>query len=516
MMLRPGDSTSVSELVAGACADAEAFANTVATMGDDAPAVVAAVDLGVRLESEAAIGESGLVDLRAYRGHVTGDTGGAWVDNTTILTAATLMSEAGPAALTPLTLWDLVTFFDAVVGYERIYHHAHPGIDDLDLNRCLGGRIFRAVPLPLQEPGTAEILPDPWEGAHRFMCDVWDQGYNWLKRLASNERPDTLDGEQLAAVLDAWAHALDRPDLKAAEILDWEAISEVWQSPSDVLLRRMVDVTALDDSGVWVDPRPGQQELAELHSELGLPPKPSPRARLLTELNLRAYTNQRMADFFGLAYVPGTGRVPFRRHLYNRALAVQHRLQAVELLDRRYDEIAGEVRLRLPIFLAIAVRQAKRPEQLWDVLADLRGEARPYREVRWKLDAALADEDLKEARRLAKALNTSVDSVLAVAGEAVAGAGVAAVAEMAKGDLSGIAAATAAVQAASAKLLDSSVADRLLWRLRRPHLLWFNNVMDEAERLTEALPAVAKLWGVPEMEKERFVVRFQKMGELQR
>ena len=241
-----------------------------------------------------------------------------------------------------------------------------------------------------------------------------------------------------------------------------------------------------------------------------------PGGQLLSELNLRSYINQRMADFFGVAYASGTARVPFRRHLYDRALAVQHRLTAIELLDQGYAEIAADVQLRLPVFLAIAVRQAKTPEALWERLADLRSEARPYREVRWELDVALAGGDLKEARRLTAALSTSVDNVVSVAGRALAAAGIAGIAEVTKGDLTGIAGGVAAGRAAITKLLESSVADRLLWRLRRPHLLWINDVMDEAEHLTEALPAVAGLWEVPEIEKDRFVRRFQKMGELRR
>lgn len=514
-MLAPDDSRHLDRLIVGAREDAPAFAHSVAALGNHSPSVEALVDLGVPLSSASAHTEPGLRALREYRSRVAEDSGGGWMDNTTIVTAGALMSEEAPDAFSALTLWDLVTFFDAIVGFERIYHHEHPGVDDAEINRRLGGDVFKPIPLPVQGPGATHLLPDPWDGPHRFMYEVWDQGCGWLKRLSLSASSRNLNGLQLAAVRDAWALALDRPDLTAEEIVDCEELSTNWVSPSDMLLQQMVDVTHVDDSTIWLDPGDRDRELAERRAEVGLPPIASRRGRLLTELNLRSYTNQRIADFFGLAYVPGAGRVPFRKYLYDRAVAVQHRLAAVELLDQSYAEIAGEVRLRLPVFLAIAVRQAAKPEALWDVLASLRSEARPYRQIRWDLDVALARRDLKEVRRLAKALNTDVDSVLAIAGDVVAASSVAAIGQVARGDVTGIATGVAAVQAAGTKLLDSSIADRLAWRLRRPHLLWINDVMDEAKHLTEALPDVARLWAVPELEKARFAARFHKMGELQ-
>jgi len=514
-MLAPDDGRRLDGLIAVARDDAPAFARSVAALGNDSPSVEAFVDLGVPLSSASAHTESGLRALRKYRSKVAEDTGGGWMDNTTIVTAGALMSDGGPDAFSALTLWDLVTFFDAIIGFERIYHHEHPGVEDAEINRRLGGDVFKPIPLPVQGPAATYLLPDPWDGPHRFMCEVWDQGHSWLKGLSLNARSRNLKGLQLAAVRDAWALALDRPELTAEEMVDCEELSTSWVSPSDMLLKQMVDVTDVEDSAIWLDPGDRPREMTELRAEAGLPPMPGRRGRLLTELNLRSYTNQRIADFFGLAYVPGAGRVPFRKYLYDRAVAVQHRLAAVELLDESYTEIAGEVRLRLPVFLAIAVRQAAKPEALWEVLADLRDHASPYRQIRWNLDVALARGDLKEARRLAKALNTDVASVLAVAGDALAASSVAAIGELAKtGDLTGIATGIAAVQAGGSKLLDSSIADRLAWRLKRPHLLWINNVMDEAKHLTEALPDVARLWAVPELEKTRFAARFHKMGEL--
>src|ERR1051326_8423207 len=104
----------------------------------------------------------------------------AWMDNTTIVTACALMSEEGPKVMTPLTVWDVVTFVRAVVCYERIYHHEHPDIDEARVNQLLGGDVFKSVPLPTRAIEDGRLLPDPWDGAHRFMCETWEQSFVWL------------------------------------------------------------------------------------------------------------------------------------------------------------------------------------------------------------------------------------------------------------------------------------------------------------------------------------------------
>jgi hypothetical protein len=512
-MFDPGGSHSVGDLIANASLDAQPFADTVLDSGVDTPAVIAALELGLPMGSASAGTNAALDGLRAYRNQIGSRDGSGWMDNTTILTAATLMTDAGPEAMTPLTVWDLVTFTQAAISYEHIYHHEHHEVNDAEINRWLGGDILRPIPLPEKPPGATSPLPDPWNGPHRFMCEVWGEAFSWLKRLSERVDTPTLDGSQLAIVREAWSLALARPDLSANEIVDWKHATSQWTSPSNTLLREMVDATSINDTAIWIDPAPEFEEFQRLQVEAGV--RPIPRGRLLTDLNLRAYINQRLADFFGLPYICAAARVPFRKHLYDRAVAVQQRLTAVKLLDDRYAEVAEDVRLRLPVFLAIAIRRASEPNDLWSAVAKLRGDAKPYRARRSDLDAALARGDLKEVKRLAKALTTDVDSILTVAGKAVATASMSVVEEIAKGDVTGIASGVAAAEAVGKGLLASSVADRVMWRLRRPHLLWINDVMDEAKHLTEALPDFTRVWQIPEREQSMFLNRFPTMGALQ-
>lgn len=511
-MLNPGEAPTVDHLVNAARQDALRFAEKVDQLGASSPQVVAQERFGLSFESEAATDSDGLQSLQQYYDLVDMRGGSAWMDNTTLVTAAALMSGDASNVVSPLTMWDLATFARAVVSFDRVYHHEHGSVDDVAINRFVGDEVLQAIPLPEQDPASDSPLPDPWHGAHRFMCEVWGYAYGWLTRLAEREGSATLDGQSLDAVRDAWNRALGRDDLRADQLVDWPPVPKRWMSPSNLLLREMAGFTSVEETSMWIDPTPACQGLAESERELG---RADRLPALLTDLNLRAYVNQAVADFLGLPYISAAARVPFRRHLYDRAVAVQHRLVALDVIDDRYAEIAASADLRLPVPLAVSIRQANRPEDVWAGIAEIRSGATDFRRHRVELDRALARQDRREAVRVAKALSMQPDNVLAVAAGATVAAGVAVVEQVAKGDVTEVASGIAAVEAAGKKLLDSTLAQRLVWRLRRPHLLWINDIAEESTRLTEALPDTARIWRIPDREVHLFAERFRRMGELQ-
>ncbi len=129
-----------------------------------------------------------------------------------------LMSDAGNEYLTPLTLWDLATFFRAANSYQRLYHHEHPDVDDDLINGRLGADVLCSIPIPIAEnmPSGA-LLPEPWDGAHRRLCEIWGESFSWLRRLEANTDPGTLEGEGLTAVTAAWNAALGCDDLTPSD-----------------------------------------------------------------------------------------------------------------------------------------------------------------------------------------------------------------------------------------------------------------------------------------------------------
>lgn len=515
-MIDPGGARSIPDLVRDAAAESRLIADSIRHFGDDSPRVLAYAEHGVPWSWAVAPSQSALDDLREYAAYVGQPHGAAWMDNTTLVTADVLLSEAGPAAMTPLTVWDLVTFCRAVVCYERIYHHSHPDVDDDRLNRLLGSNVLHAVPLPTRPTAKGNPLPDPWDGAHLFLCDLWEHAHNRIRCLREQAGTLTLDGAELAALCRAWAHALQRDDLDIDDLVNASDASSRWVSPSNQMLAAIANITDIDDTSMYVDPTERFRRPAKFTRVPGEPNWPRQRlGELLTDLNLRTYINQRLADFFELPYAAAAARMPFRKHLYDRAVSVQHQLYSVNVLENRYSELAEGVRLHLPIFLAVALIDARAPNDLWENIAQQRERATKFRARRIELDAALGRQDRKEVLRVSGALHTDVSSLRGVLGRVITGSALTVVENVAKGDVNAVATSIAAVKAAGERLVSSSLCNRLLWRLRRPHLLYLNDVVDEAQQLTEALPDFSRIWKIPEREQLRFAARFSAMASLQ-
>lgn len=514
-MIDPGGSRSISDLVRDAVAESQLAAASMRHFGEDSPRVLAYAEHGVPWSWAVAPSLSALDDLRGYAAYVDHRHGAAWMDNTTLVTADVLLSEAGRAAMTPLTVWDLVTFCRAVVCYERIYHHSHPGVDDDRINGLLGSDVLHPVPLPTRPTAEGSLLPDSWDGAHRFLCDLWKHAHNRIGYLREQAGTPTLDGDELAALRAAWAHALQRDDLDVDDLVNASDASTRWVSPSNQMLAAIADITGIDDTSMYVDPTERFRRLGTFTRVPGQPNWPRQRlGELLTDLNLRTYINQGLADFFELPYAAAVARMPFRKYLYDRAVSVQHQLYSVDVLENRYTELAEGVRLRLPIFVAVALIGARVPSDLWENLAQQRKRAIRFRARRIELDAALGRQDRKEVLRVSEALHTDVGSLHGVLGRAVTESVLTVVEDVAKGDVHAVATGVAAAKAACERLVSSSLVDRLLWRLRHPHLLYLNNIIDEAQQLTEALPDFSRIWKIPEREQPRFAARFSVMAGL--
>lgn len=505
---------SPDDLVRSALSDADRCIQTVSGHEDD-PWMIGYAEYGIPWWNGPCSTARGLQDIANYRKLVVSN-GAAWMDNTTLLTATTLLSEEGPKYLTPLTLWDLVTFVRAVVCYERIYHHEHQDIDDQAINSHLGADVLVRIPLPLC-PGGITDIPGGEHGPFQWMCNLWDDGQNWLKSLSRSIGKPTLDGEQITAVTEAWRRALRRNDIQPEALVDFRELSIRWTSPSNTRLRELANVTNVGDSLVFIDPNERFQAQFRRIREFGVKADIAAvrLSELLSDLNLRTFVNQRVADFFELPYACSAARLPFRRHLYDRAVRIQDSLTVMQVIENRYAELTGDVRLRLPVFISLALLGSSRPMDIWDRLRELRLNARHFRGHRAALDAALARRDLKEIKETSKALYLSVDQVWSIATKASVAAATTIIENVALGDVETVKTGITAAVAAGREVLKSSFRERLMWRLRRPHLLWLNSLIDQAQHLTESLPDLSRIWQIPDKRQSIFAERFAEMARLE-
>ncbi len=508
----PDNANSIKELVAKSISDAPLATATIRGREDE-PAMIAYAEYGTMWTENSCATTEGLAKIKVYHEQVTDNYCAAWMDNTTISTAIKLLSDEGPQIITPLTLWDLSTFIRSIVGYQKIYHHEHPDIDNGKLNRLLGEEIFVAIPLPFEPESPNSPLPETWNGAHLFMCELWFQSVNWLKMLHSAVGTDTLNGTLLAQVTKSWQTALGKEALNPLMLVDYVDVDRRWQSPSNRLISETVDITTVSDTNFALDPTERFQKLfanSPIHKELA----EEQRYAVLSDLNLRSYVNQRIAEFFSLPYASSFGRLPFRNHLYNRSSKIQQELITARAIDDRYAELAKSSRLRLPVFLSLAIKEARRPSDVWEAINELRAESLNFRQHRVEMDRLLEKGNLKETENLGKALKTTVESLLKMAGKATTDAGGEVLNDISKGGIPGVSTAISAAVAAGKGVLKSSFTQRLLWRLRKPQLLWVNNIIDESREMTESMPDFTRIWEIPVNQQSTFSERFRKMENL--
>jgi hypothetical protein len=99
--------------------------------------------------SKSSVAPAGILGLRGL--HVWQDglqipANSAFLDGTLLMTADALLGPDGPDMLTPVTLWELTAFVDALVCFDRLSCGADPAVDVSRFNRRLGAKVLTAIP----------------------------------------------------------------------------------------------------------------------------------------------------------------------------------------------------------------------------------------------------------------------------------------------------------------------------------------------------------------------------------
>lgn len=427
-----------------------------------------------------------LRDVRRWRGGVAAPENAVWLDNSTIIAAAALLDESrDPSLFTPLTVWDLATLVKAAVCFDRIYHFEHPDVDDAGINRLLGEEVLTLLHLP-PAGGADQALNDVWNIVDDRIGDLYD-------RIAS----DTLDGQMIDALVAGWRTIAHDPGLQAADLLNRRSADAHWRSPGQSRLEQIADASSIDTSRS-ID-YPSSYRLGEV----------------LTDENYRTLINQRVADLVELPYLPAVTRMPFRGLLNERKQAVSSRLNAVGALDRAYAVPVDGQSLAVPAFLAVAIRRSGRTRPgVWTAVAELRAQARHFRERRAELDRALASKDVQAVAGVSKALAISAQALTDLVGELAMESATSVVERVADGDVDQVSLRTAMLAGALQGLFKSDTASKVLLRLTRPHLYFLTRIRQESDRIIDAMPDAADIWQIPEREHDRFAERVHEIGGL--
>jgi hypothetical protein len=493
------------------------------TLALDDARVTAFIEFNIPINQLSPVGNrSDLVDLVQWLQQPRRFPGtGVLLDNTTIVTLTTLL--AGADRLSPLTLWDLGRAIMALITYDNVFHFANSEVNDDTLNAALGQDVFHALSLPHTGPDY-----DP-SGVRGLFNQAWASTENVMQRLEASVGTDTMEGLEIEALISQWSLALGRT-LTPGDVIDTQLSNYEWNSPGSAFLAQLWRTTrtyAIQDSFLpagWLDEL-GNAPIA-LIRRLGME---DDLGKVIREGNLRGHVNQRLAGHLKLPYAPNMARIPFRSRFYDRALAISDRLPSILALDEQYAERVTNAQLLprepfvLPVFLAVALRNAAVPQDLWAAVAALRAQARRYRERRVDLDQALEQGDLDVTAAALKALRTDaakltellVEAGKASGGEIVSDLQAKPIALLSGMPLDWLESGLSALIAGARKLVPKSVTDRLMWRLCRPELRFLSDIASQSRAISHSMPAVKRLWGLPERQIDNFQRRYESFAELQ-
>jgi len=486
------------------------------------PAVDAFVEHGItpdpdrdlsELEAELAIKR----EEDAWASEVGPRTNAVFMDADAIWTAVSLLQSDG-APLTPLALWELASFVDNVVAFDRIYYIAHgkQGFTDEHVNRMLDASVLHGIP----ETRSGVCYDAYARGAREAITEM---------ETLRNPRSGELFGEQGREVLKAWK-AIIGFKLTRASLFDTEPYAAWLLAGRPERVKGVGPPTAVPVSS----PRAPQQRYRRPTKTAG--PRLSALERravagrkvaigdatsFASEMTFRSYAQQRMADRLDLPYAPGTVRMPFRDYVIGRAPELDDRLfSLLEASDRlKLASRLPAAGLTLPVCLTVALGKASRPEDLWEGVGKLRKRAKRFRSHRAEIDEALGHRHASsQAQKIIEAIQSdglelssamsighAAVPVIALSAGAAAAPGVVAVAGLVGGLIT-------LYRVGATQKTRAAVWNRLF----RRQLYFLTDVGAQARELAGSLDSLARVWELPRRpeQQNKFVEGIRAVGTL--
>jgi hypothetical protein len=520
------DPSVIRRLVEGAWS---ARSTDVAPADPDDPRVRGFAEFGLPSYSRLAY-EDELGKLEAWRDSLRIPANSAFLDSTLLMTVLSLLrpGDEGQRVLTPVTLWELPVFIDALVCFDRLYCVANPRFDVSDFNQRLGADVLTAMP----DPDGGMLRRLAWEAA--------ENGLSEMENLRGQVGQDDAFGQEVQAVVDGWRAVLgpdfpsdgpfgiERTDRLAEVMADMAAtpnIMDEYETWSGYLPHGDLSADWLDGAGTAGTRSTFQLDVLIEATRLPRTPadpthRPPLRARrqLAATATYRTYVNQRIANALGLPYLPGTLRMPFRRLFVERAAEVQDELVTVALADRAFAQQQPSSPLILPFFTASVLQGAATREDVWAQMARVRNQSAQFRRVRADLDRMLERSQVSpDALRVQNAIRDQALKLADLAGAAQQSASVALGVVAQTGIMPLTGALKTGVDAAQGVSRSGSWT-RIWRRLFHRHEYFLAQANSQAIALTNALPQVQQLWEMPRIGGylEQFAGATQQIGHMLR
>ena len=500
-----------------------AWSADVASADPDDPLVRGFADFGLPSYSPLAT-EDQLRELEAWRDNLRIPANSAFLDGTLLLTVQALLSWDGPNVLTPVTLWELTAFIDALVCFDRLYCIANPVIDVAGFNRRLGADVLT-------------VIPDPDGGMlRRLAAQGAANGLSEMRSLRGQAGHDDAFGQEVQEVVDGWRAVLG-PDFPSAGPFDIAGLdtrlaqmaapaatpgyetSFAPYDPGSDLSAELIDGATSDS--------PANLLLAILVWATRLPRTPADRTdrpplrdrqQFAATATYRTYVNQGIANALALPYLPGTLRMPFRRLFVERAAEVQDELFSVALADQVFARQQPSAPLILPFFTASVLQGAATREDIWAQMTRVRDHSVAFRRKRADLDRMLERSQVSpEALRVQSSIRDEALNLADLAGAAQQSASVALGVVAQTGIVPLVGALKTGIDAVQGVGGGGSWT-RIWRRLFHRHEYFLAQTNSQAIALTNALPQVQELWEMPKIGGylKQFASATQQMGHVLR
>jgi len=451
-----------------------------------------------------------IADVRSWMSQVADDSLGtaAFTDGTTLFSVNTLLNHRHLPH--PELLYDLATFVEGAVLFDKVFHLGNPRIADdvvYRINEALGGDplvVSLEIDWETHDPYWAQSSP-----LRIFLTGLWGEVANYFNELEKAAATD-VSHEAANRIRASWEALLgvSLPDSRSL----FAYLDRHFDTPVDKLAVQAADVLRPEPRSFGYRASGEDVRAAYL---------------LANESNQRSRFNLRLADELGIPYLQTWARLPYRHFYEARAFRAQNFLATADFLDHEYRRRAeafmdSRVKIQLPFFLSAMLSHVSCLDEFFEELGHLRLKTANLRKRRAELDRQIHEGNKHEIEKLRAAIADEAHEVTNAYGKfPIAGVASSIIAigaaHLGLGGVESLALPAFLAYTFAEGIAHEGVAEMIKKaseRIMKPEFSVITDVADAAAALTNALPKVARLWALKGDTLAEFGPRFARLADL--
>jgi hypothetical protein len=431
----------------------------------------------------------------------------AFTDATTLFNVSRLLEDRYLPH--PELLYDLATFVEGAILFDRIFHLGNPRIADdavYRINEAIGDPLIITVPIDWDKHDPYWLDSSP---LRCWLTGLWNEVAGYFNELEKTT-PGDLSFDAANNIRASWQALLQVPLPDNGSLFRF--LDQYFDTPVDTLAEQAVGLLRAEASSFGYQSRGKSVRAAYL---------------LANESNQRSRFNLRVADELALPYLQSWARLPYRSFYEAQAFRAQNFLATADFLEHEYRSRAeafmkSRVTLQLPFLLTAVLSRISRLDEFFEELGRIRLKTANLRKRRAELDRQINEGNKLEIEKLRAAVADEARRVM-TSDEKIAIAGITGIvvafgaAQLGLGGIEALALPAfllyAFTHGVAHKVADEKIT-KASERLLKPEFSMVTDLAKSAEALTNGLPKVQTLWGVKDARLPEFAVRFGRLAHL--